>query len=55
MIDNAIKQWNSEAIIQINAKYRLDKLKLETLNLMLQATNFKELMPFYNQFKELWK
>ena len=54
-IITAIQQWDSEAIIAINTRYRIEKLKLEILNIMLQATSFKELMPFYNQFKELWK
>jgi hypothetical protein len=53
-LESAIKEWDQEAVLRINKKYRSDKLKLETINLMLEAQNFSELMPFYTMLQK-WK
>lgn len=51
-LESAIKEWDQEAVMRINKKYRSDKLKLETINLMLEAQNFNELMPFYTMLQK---
>ncbi len=48
----AVKEWDHDAVLRINKKYRSDKRKLETINLMFESQNFNELMPFYTMLQK---
>lgn len=51
-IKNATAAGASEDLQDIIHKYLIEKRKLEIINLMLNATNFNELMPFYTMYKK---
>ncbi len=51
-LESAIQEGDHEAVLRINKKYRSDKLKLETINLIFEAQNFNELMPFYTMLQK---
>jgi hypothetical protein len=54
-IINATDAGESEDLKKIIQKHNTEKRKFEILKLMLKATNFNELMPFYELYKQTLK